>query len=326
MKTEQSFPKPVIVVSECLGFAAVRFNGQQLNDHFLQMLAAYATLRPICPEVEIGLGVPRMPIRLVDINGEDHLVQTGNENFDVTDKMIDFSEKFLNSQEKVHGFVLKFGSPSCGTSNVKVYHQGNKPSVERKTRGLFAAKVKEKFPDLVVEDEGRLKNFKIREHFLTAVFSLARWDEVKATGKMKELVAFHSNMKYLLMAYNQTRMRAMGKIVANHDKLTLEDVFSAYEIELRETLAHLPKKSNFINSLMHMAGYFSKTNSAAQKLFFSEMLEMYRDGRIPLSSLIMLIKSWAIRDEEQYILNQSILSPFPLALLELSDSGRVIEL
>lgn len=70
---KRQFSKPTIVVSECLGYAAVRFNGQPLNDHFLELLAPYVHIIPVCPEVAIGLGVPRLPVRLVNIDGEDHL-------------------------------------------------------------------------------------------------------------------------------------------------------------------------------------------------------------------------------------------------------------
>lgn len=237
-----------------------------------------------------------------------------------------FSQQFLSSLQNVHGCVLKFGSPSCGTSNVKVYHPGEASGVVRKSKGLFAAAVMEHFPDLVVEDEGRLKNFKIREHFLTAIFTLACWDDVKKSSSMKALVKFHSDAKYLLMAYHQNLMRQMGKIVANHDKQAIEKVFQEYGDLLNQALRHQPRRSNYINAIQHMAGYFSLTNSAGLKIFFSEMVDMYREGRIPLSAVMLLIKSWALRDEQEYILNQFIFDPFPSVLTELSDSGRLIEL
>ena len=72
--------------------------------------------------------------------------------------------------------------------------------------------VLQKFPNLAIEDERRLLNPRIREHFLTKLFTLASFREVKKSGKIRDLVKFQSDNKYLFTAYNQTELKSLGKV------------------------------------------------------------------------------------------------------------------
>jgi uncharacterized protein YbbK (DUF523 family) len=212
----REFPKPVVVVSKCITFEPVRWNGQIIASEFIEKLKPYVNFVPVCPEVEIGLGVPRDPIRIVLVNGEKKLLQptTG---FDFTDKMTKFSESFLDSLDSVDGFILKSASPSSGFKNVKVYPSIEKVSSIEKAPGFFGGAVLQKFPNLAIEDERRLLNPRIREHFLTKLFTLASFREVKKSGKVKDLVKFQADNKYLFTAYNQTALRILGKLAANQE-------------------------------------------------------------------------------------------------------------
>jgi uncharacterized protein YbbK (DUF523 family) len=109
----REFSKPVVVVSKCITFEPVRWNGQIIASEFVEKIKPYVNFIPVCPEVEVGLGVPRDPVRIVLVNGEKKLLQptTG---FDFTDKMAKFSESFLDSLDAVDGFILKSASPSSG--------------------------------------------------------------------------------------------------------------------------------------------------------------------------------------------------------------------
>ena len=169
----RSFVKPVVVVSKCLGFAHCRFNGLTISSHTVDKLKPHVDFKPVCPEVEIGLGVPRDPIRVVKEAGKLRLLQpaTGN---DVTGKMTEFAESFLGAVEDADGFILKSRSPSCGIKDVKMYSDMEKRSSGVRGSGFFGGAVIDKFPNLPVEDEGRLTNFRIREHFLTKLFTIAR--------------------------------------------------------------------------------------------------------------------------------------------------------
>jgi len=319
-----SHSKPTVVVSKCLEFEACRYNGQVIRDAFVRRLENHVDYVPVCPEVAIGLGIPRFPIRIVStINLR--LIQpiTGK---DVTDDMNEFSDKFLMSLKKVDGFILKFRSPSCGFKDVRIYAKSEKSPATGKGPGFFGAKILKRFPGLAIEDEGRLRSLKMREHYLTKLFTLARFRTVKESNVMRDLVRFHTENKFMLMAYNQREMRLLGNVVANPKKRPLGEIIQEYEIHLQKSLENPPKRTSNINVLMHLLGYFSKELSKNERQFFLETLELYRDERVPFTSAVRLLKAWAVRFQNQYLLNQTLFSPFPDDLIEWTDAGRPIEI
>jgi len=317
-----TFPRPRVFVSKCLGFAACRWNGQTVSDHFVERLAAHVTYATACPEVEIGLGCPRDPIRVVMLDDERRLYQpaTGR---DVTDEMRAYAARLLDRADGLDGFLLKSRSPSCGIKDVKIRHSVENDAVLGRGAGFFGEAVLERFGHLAVEDEGRLNNFRIREHFLTKLFTLAAFRELRtAGGEMGDLVAFHARHKGLLMGYNQTQMRALGRVVANHDHKPVVEVYDAYAEGLAKALDKPPRFTGMINVLMHALGYVSDDLKAEEKAFFLDLLEKYRAGQVPLSVLLALVKSWAVRFGVENLLGQSYLEPYPEALVEITDSGK----
>lgn len=315
-----AFPKPKILVSECMGFAACRYNGQTAGDHVVDLLGPFVEYLPVCPETAIGLGTPRFPVRQVEKKGEIRLVQPESGR-DLTDDLNGFAGTFLEGKV-LDGAILKYKSPSCGASGAKVYDGTQKHDGQ----GMFARRVRESFPAIAVEDEGRLKNFRLREHFFTKIFTLARFRAVVEDPAKNALERFQQSHKYLFMAYHQSGQKALGRIVANHEKRSREEQAAAYGKLLGSVLKKAPSKPNMINALQHMGGYFSKTSGEREKAFFRESLELYREGRIPLSSVLLLIQGWALRDENEYILGQVLLRPYPRELTELKDSGRDLSL
>lgn len=314
-------PKPVLVVSQCLGFKACRYNGQSLFDSFVTSLKDYVDFIPVCPEVEIGLGVPRKPIRLAKIGDRLHLFQPSSERV-LTDAMAGFAHEFLDALPPVDGFLLKNRSPSCGPLDVKVYDGVSKTAGSKRGTGFFASCAMERFEGMPMEDEGRLKNYDLREQFLIRLYALTRFRMAKEDGRMRELVSYHSTHKLLLLAWNQVRFRACGKIAANHEKWPVAEVFDRYEISLRKALVVRPRTPSMINTLMHAFGWISKEISKEETAYFLETLELYRDERVPLSVLLRLLKGYAVRFDEPYLLNQVLFAPFPEALVTVSDSGK----
>lgn len=313
--------KPKIVVSRCLGFAKCRYNGQTIPDNFVESLKDYVEYTTVCPEVEIGLGIPREPIRLIIEDGKIELYQPATDNL-YTDEMNKYSIEKLEEIGDVDGFILKGRSPSCGSKDVKVYKgRGKAPNVG-KDLGIFAKHVIEKYPYLAVEEEGRLTNLKIREHFLTKLYTMMNFKKVMESNSMGELVKFHSTNKYLLTAYSQVYLKKLGKIVANHENLPFKDAVYDYRENLGHALSDVPKHTNYINSFMHMFGYFSGSITAKEKEFVLDSFEKYRHDKIPLSVPVNILKSYVLRYEQDYLLDQSIWSPFPEELLDISDSGK----
>ncbi|WP_025950080.1 YbgA family protein [Geobacillus thermocatenulatus] len=312
---------PTVVVSECLGFSACRYNGDIIHNSFVFRLGEFARLVPVCPEVAIGLGVPRETVRLVKHGEEKRLVQP-SANRDWTKEMKAFAASFFDQIGEIDGFILKSRSPTCGIKDVKVYGDADSSMVIEKGAGLFADHVFERFPQAVVEEEGRLTNAAIREHFLTKLFSLALFREVKAEQSMKALVQFHSEHKYLLMAYSQTWLKQLGRLVANRNRLPVEQVLDQYEQGLHMLFARAPQRRSHVNVCQHLMGYFKNEMSAKEKQYVLELLGQYRAQQLPLSSVTSVLKSWAIREENEYLLQQRYFAPYPPALLDVRDSGK----
>jgi uncharacterized protein YbgA (DUF1722 family)/uncharacterized protein YbbK (DUF523 family) len=315
------FVKPNVVVSKCIEFESCRYNGLNVSSDVVKGLMPHVEFSPICPEVEIGLGVPRDPIRLVLSDGKLRLVQPAS-NRDVTDKMLSFVNSFLNSVGEVDGFILKSRSPSCGIKDVKLYTGIGKGMAVRKGQGTFGNAVTERFSHTAIEDEGRLTNFTIREHFLTKLFALARFRKVNTSRSMKELVRFQTENKSLFMAYNQKELRILGRIVANHEKKPLDEVIENYQHHLWNVFARPPRFASNINVLMHALGYFSKHLTSQERSFFLNTLEEYRDERVPLSVPLNTLKSWAVRFKDDYLMKQTFIQPYPQQLMEITDSGK----
>ena len=313
--------KPVIVASKCLEFEPCRYNGQVISLKLIKRLEPYVTFIPVCPEVEIGLGVPRSPIRLVSSNGQTRLIQPAT-GVDMTEEMQGFSDKFLDSLPEIDAFILKSRSPSCGNKDVKIYPSTGKVAATSKGSGLFGGAVSNRYPHLAIEDEGRLNNFTIRERFLTKIFALARFRETKAAQSAKALVHYHTVNKLMLMSHNQREMRTMGQIVANHEHRPLAEVVGDYENHLRQALFKSAKKTSNINVILHAFGHFSKQLTSAEKAFFLDNLAEYRAGKIPLSSVQSVIGSWIVRFKDEYLNEQTFFEPYPKDLIEISDSGK----
>ena len=313
--------KPTIVVSRCLGFCKCRYNGDVLTSPFVEALKPHVNYVTACPEVEIGLGVPRNPVRLVNRAGAIELYQPAGERT-FTEEMNRYSVQFFDSVGTIHGLILKGRSPSCGIKDVKVYASTEKSSSSQKGVGIFAAHAIARYPNLPIEEEGRLTNYAIREHFLTKLYAMFRFQAVKESCSMKELVRFHSEYKFLLMAYHQMQLRLLGKIVANQECRKPEEVFALYEEHLGLALSRPPSRSNFINAFLHIFGYFSDTLSEKEKSFLLDRLQKYREDKVHISAIQNVMRAYAIQRNLDYLLNQAIWSPYPEELLDISDSGR----
>ena len=317
----RKFPTPIVIVSKCLGFEACRWNGMTIPDLFIKKLGPFVEFKTVCPEVEIGLGVPRNPIRVVKKGNSLRLIQpaTGR---DVTDSMINFSDSFLLKITEVDGSILKSRSPSCGIKDVKYYPGTEKSMAVEKGPGFFGHAVLERFPDIAVEDEGRLNNFRIREHFLTRIFSLAHWRQIEKTISISALVNFHTDNKLLLMAYSQKELRHLGNIVANHDKKPIKDVVADYGHHFKQAIAKISRNTSNINVIMHALGYFSEDLIKNEKRHFIGILDKYRQGAVPLSSPLSILQSWISRFDQKYLTRQTFFEPYPEELCEITDSGK----
>lgn len=314
--------KPRLVVSQCLGFAACRWNGVVIPSEIIDLIKPYTDIMTVCPEVEIGLGVPRNPIRIVGVKESERRLVQPDSGKDFTNQMNAFTSSFLQGLQDIDGFVLKSKSPSCGIKDVKIYPNEGKAGVALKDRGFFGGAVLSLFPDAVKEDDTRLTNFRIREHFLLKLFTLARFRWTGDKISMKDMVSFHTRHKFIFMAYHQKEMKTLGQIVANKEKRSLSELTLVYKKHLLAALERTPAFKSHINVLMHALGYISKKISPAERAFFLKILEDYRNGNVPLSVPVGVMKSHLVRFQEQYLLDQFYFNPFPSELVQITDSGK----
>lgn len=312
----RQFVRPKIVISKCIEFDHCRYDGSLIPSDFVKALKPHVDFTPICAEMEIGLGVPRSSVRIISADGDFRLVQPATD-LDVTERMRDFSSRFLGSLSEVDGFILKHRSPSCGMKDIKVYSGSEGFGAVSKTSGFFGGAVVKRFPDLAIEDEGRLRNYNIREHFLTKLYALAGFREVQEKGSISELILFHTANKLLLAVHSQKEANILGNIAANREGLTFAEQARRYREHLAIALRRPPKYTSKANMLMHSLGYFSDKLSREEKAHFISNVEKFKQRKIPFSALLVTIQSWIARFDEGYLKNQTIFEPFPEDLIEL---------
>ncbi len=307
----KDFPKPNIVISKCINIEAVRYDGGIVDNEFAKILGSYVNYITVCPEVSIGLSVPRDPIVIIKENNSYKLYQPKT-NLNLTDKMEEFSNKFLDSLIDIDGFLLKSKSPSCGVSGTKIFDDlySDKPIEEG--RGFFAQKALEKFGYLAIEDELSLKIIEIRHHFLIKVFAFAEFREtINRLSSVKELIDFHQRYKYLLMAYSQRALRTLGRLIAGQKELKLQELTSIYRREFYKAFADVPSRGSNVNVLQHIFGYFSRYLRNVEKDKFFRLLDDYRNGLVHITSLIRLLRDYSFRFENRYLITQRYLNPYP---------------
>ncbi|HKY77622.1 MAG TPA: DUF523 and DUF1722 domain-containing protein [Acidimicrobiia bacterium] len=307
--------RPRLGISSCLLGEPVRFDGGHKRDQFLvEVLSRFVEWVPVCPEVEMGLGAPRPTLRLVTAGEGVRLVapDTGS---DHTEGMRRFAEQRLEelASADLCGYVLKRASPSCGMERVKVYDgDGN---LQQPARGLFAAALLERFPELPVEEEGRLNNPLLRDHFLERVFALHRVKRLFAAGWTPgQLVAFHSAHKLVLLAHSPQAYRDLGRLVATAGTADPEDLAAAYRQGFLQAMAVRATTGRHVNVLEHMLGYFKRDLGEASRADIHAAIADYRQGLVPLAVPKALIRHQAIGQRVDYLLGQVYLDPGPKEL------------
>lgn len=301
--------KPILYISQCLSFAPVRYNGEMIPDDFIEKLKLFVEFKTFCPEVEMGMGVPRPTVRLELHKNQLHLVQPETKK-DFTIPMQQYSLKKLQAITDCDGFIFKAKSPSCGIKDAKIYSEKLGPALGKRN-GFFSDEILTAFPSHAIASEKQLLNEEIREKFLTQIFMTARFRTLKSKSKLNELINFHAQNKYLMLAYNEKTMRELGSITANKNKLTSAEVFSQYEEKLKTIFLKPLKRGTMINVLMHGFGFVSDGLSPKEKKSFLLLLEKYRAKKIPLGTCLAVLKTHAERFGEEYLLSQSLFSPYP---------------
>lgn len=305
-----------IGISACLLGQRVRYDAGHKLDRFLtDTLGQYIEWVPVCPEVEMGLSVPREAMRLV-AHPEGPRLVTSRTGIDHTERMLKWTDKKLRQLERMDlcGFIFKSKSPSSGMMGVKIYTPSGMPS--RKGSGMFAGAFMRRFPLIPVEDEERLHDPALRENFIERLFVFKRWQELRRRGiRINEIVDFHTDHKLLILAHSPKHYRMLGRLVARVKQHNPEQFALEYITTLMEGLRLIATVKKNTNVLHHMLGYFKKQLPADERQEALEIIDHYHKGHLPLVAPIVLINHFVRKYDEPYLKRQYYLHPHPLELM-----------
>lgn len=304
--------KPKIAVSACLMGAEVRYNGGHTASRLCsQTLADYVECVPVCPEVAVGLGIPREPIRLVGDPQQPRAVGTIHRERDVTQLLANYGQHMAGELGDICGYIFMQKSPSCGLERVKVYHANGSPQGGG-ARGIYAQAFCARHPDLPVEEDGRLNDPVLRENFLTRVFAYAAWQELLQNGLSRRgLTDFHARYKYLLMAHNPPQYKTLGKLLGDMGQTDPDELGPRYFSELMTALKKCATRRTHTNVLQHLSGYLKQAISAEDKQEVQHVIGQYRHGIVPLVVPLTLLKHHLRHHPDPYVTQQVYLQPHP---------------
>jgi uncharacterized protein YbgA (DUF1722 family)/uncharacterized protein YbbK (DUF523 family) len=304
--------KPLLGISACLLGHRVRYDGGHKADAFLiDQLGAHFDYRPLCPETGIGLGVPRPTIRLMGNPESPRLVGVEDAQWDLTARMLAYANEQTPHLDGLCGFILKKNSPSCGMERVKVYPPTKGP-VPRKGTGIFAHALMQAWPNLPVEEEGRLNDPVLRENFVNRLYVTQRWQNLNHEGlSAAGLIAFHTQHKYLVMAHSQAAYQRLGRSLANLSGTDLEALADSYFTALMQTLKRRVTRQRHVNVLQHILGYLKKRIGREDREELVASIESYRRSETPLVVPITLLRHYFRLHPDEYLSGQVYLHPHP---------------
>ncbi len=318
--TPETAPPIRIGVSACVVGEEVRWNGGHKLSRFVRdELGSLVEFVPVCPEVEMGLATPRETVRLVKREGQGPTMISPKSGTDHTEQMQAFAKRRVQQLKKLNlgGFIVQRGSPSCGMERVRIYPKEG-GMADRSGRGLFTAELMREIPDLPVEEDGRLCDTLLREHFVQRILAYARMSQLLASDwKPADLVAFHSREKLLVLAHSD--YRPLGRVVAHRkDFATQESWGLAYRELFLAALAKPATVKKHVNVLQHVVGYFRRGLDSTSRTEVAELVEAYRLKTVPLIVPLTLIRHHARNLGLSYLNMQTYLHGQPRKLLPLN--------
>ncbi len=293
--------KIVIGISSCLMGQKVRFDGNPKESRFVtEELSKTFDFVPICPEMAIGLGVPRTPIHLVGNQETQRAVNIKDESIDVTTQLVEFGKSKARELTHISGYIFKKGSPSCGLFSVKIYKTAN--NVLNNGTGLYAQQIIDAHPHLPVEEEGRLNDLQLRANFLQRVEVYHRWQKLLSSGVTnKALVEFHTRHKFMVLAHCETTYREMGRLVATSGKTNVNEIANKYFDMLMTGLKKPSTRGKHTNVVEHLLGYFKRHLDNHDKSEMRQLIDSYREGQVPRIVLLTMLKHYLRKFPSNYV-------------------------
>jgi uncharacterized protein YbgA (DUF1722 family)/uncharacterized protein YbbK (DUF523 family) len=303
--------RPLIGISSCLLGQQVRFDGGHKKDSWITgPLAAFMDFLPVCPEVGIGLGIPRPTIHLVGDPEHPRAVGSKDPTMDVTDRLASFAVGQTAGFGALSGYILKSKSPSCGMARVPVTSDKGMPA--KVGVGIYTRVLMDRMPLLPVEEDGRLNDPVLRENFVSRVYVYHRWQQLRAARvTAAALIDFHSRHKYLVMAHSQAAYQRLGRMLAHLKEMDLEAVAEMYVAELMAALGRRVTRRRHVNVLHHIMGYLKDHIDGGDKAELVASIEAYRREEVSLVVPMTLLRHHLRRHPDPYMQRQVYLAPYP---------------
>lgn len=307
--------KIVIGISSCLLGNEVRFDGGHKRSRYVtDSLGCYFEYQAFCPEVAIGLGIPRPPIQLFEDDGITRVRGVREPDRDFTDDLRRYGQEVATQLDHLCGYIFKKGSPSCGMERVKRYRQNGIP--EPDGIGAFADEIMHARPEMPVEEEGRLMDPSLRENFVERVFVMQRWLALKESGlDANSLVNFHRRHKFILQAHDEVAYRELGRMTGDAGTRNLDELAEQYIKLMMAALKKVATPKTHTNVLTHIFGFFKEHLSREDKAELLELIDEYRLKRVPLIVPITLLKHYLRIYPNDYIAEQYYMNPHPSELM-----------
>jgi len=301
-------------VSSCLLGNNVRFNGANAHKKLItRELADLFDYHSVCPELAAGFGVPREPIYLESATGKVRVITTDTK-LDVTDDLNKGCQKVLNSLPSLSGFILKKSSPSCGQKTVKLYSE-KKGIIHTKADGKFVEALKQKYPLMPIEDEGRLNDPYLKEHFIKRVFLTAEAKvKVLDAKNIKELQAFHTRHKIMLRLHHPINQKVLGRLVADNVREDFDRLKEEYLEMFLQSFQNVALRGNHHTVLQCLLREINKLISGEERADLQDKLKYFYDGILPLAVPFEMVRHYLTRYKIDFITQQSYLNLYPHSL------------
>jgi len=282
----------------------VRWDGGHRRHAFLvEALGPRVEWVRVCPEVEIGLGVPREAIAFVKTGGA--LALTGAETGrDLTERMRSWAagRAAALAREELCGYVLQSRSPSCGLGGARVYAsfadlRADGP-FERSARGLFAEALVAACPGLPVVEDTDLDDRAGREHFAERIFAHRR------LRAMEDPAAFHERHELQIVSHSAGARKTL-------DGLAAEGSREAYAAAFADALAVPPTRERHAGTLRRAWNRVQGRLRGEARAQVEAAIRAYEEGEGALDAARALLAEAAREIGDAVLIGQTYLEPEP---------------
>jgi len=275
-----------IGISSCLLGDEVRYDGGHKRSALCtQTMSDIFEFVPICPEVGIGLPIPRSTIHLVGDSSTVQAVMSTNHTINYTTNLAAYGRQKVLENGDWSGYIFMDKSPSCGLFTVKIYSEGKGPVFEN-GRGLYAKVITSLQPFLPVEEARRLEDLQIRESFMIRVFAYSDWQQLQSKGlTVPLLIDFHTRYKYSLMAHSPGHYLCLESLLEDAKGVNLDRLAQQYFSRLMTSLQQLATPQSHLAVCLDIQRALKKSLTVCDNNKLTQLIDQYSKNKILLAEL-----------------------------------------